>query len=182
MTFSPYNKSKCYANINTLSKAVYNAIFEFVLYKIQRSLRPEQNRNYISINILDIFGFENFDVNSFEQFCINFTNEKLLKLYNKYVFEKEMEILKEDGLFEQVSSIKAPTNEAVIEVISGKLSLFSIINDLTMPQQFKDSDIIQSFESKLANSAYLKFDKIQKTKFIIIHSQCSVKYDIDGFK
>lgn len=93
-----------------------------------------------------------------------------------------MEILKEDGLFEQVSSIKAPTNEAVIEVISGKLSLFSIINDLTMPQQFKDSDIIQSFESKLANSAFLKFDKIQKTKFIIIHSQCSVKYDIDGFK
>lgn len=51
-----------------------------------------------------------------------------------------------------------------------------------MPQQFKDSDIIQSFESKLANSAFLKFDKIHKTKFIIVHSQCNVKYDIEGFK
>lgn len=42
-------------------------------------------------------------------------------------------------------NIKAPTNDGVIEIISGKLSLFSIINDFTMPQQFKDYDIIQGF-------------------------------------
>lgn len=51
--------------MNTLSKAIYNAIFEFILMKIQKSLAPPQNKNYTSINILDIFGFENFDVNSF---------------------------------------------------------------------------------------------------------------------
>lgn len=56
-----------------------------------------------------------------------------------------MEILKEDGLYDQVANIKPPTNDAVIEVIAGKLSLFSIINDLTNHQQFKDSDIIQTF-------------------------------------
>jgi myosin heavy subunit len=84
-----------------LSKAIYNAIFEFILYKSQNSLKPQKStQNYISINILDIFGFENFEQNSFEQFCINFTNEKLLKLYNRYIFEREMEILEEDGLVE----------------------------------------------------------------------------------
>lgn len=51
-----------------------------------------------------------------------------------------------------------------------------------MPQQFKDSDIIQSFESKLGKSDSLLFDKIHKNKFTILHSQCNVKYEIDGFK
>jgi myosin heavy subunit len=93
LSYSPYNKSKCIANANTLSKAIYNGIFEFVLQKIQKSLKPDSkiypNFNaLLSINILDIFGFENFDTNSFEQLCINFTNEKLLKLYNQYVFER----------------------------------------------------------------------------------------------
>lgn len=47
-----------------------------------------------------------------------------------------------------------------------------------MPQQFKDNDIIQGFEGKLSNSPFLKFDKINKSKFIIVHSQCNVKYEI----
>lgn len=64
-TFSAYNKNKSYANTNTLAKAIYNAIFEFILYKIQISLKPTTNQNFNSINILDIFGFENFDNNSF---------------------------------------------------------------------------------------------------------------------
>ncbi len=59
-TFTAYNKNKCIANINTLSKAIYNAIFEFILFKIQKSLEPAKAKNYLSINILDIFGFENF--------------------------------------------------------------------------------------------------------------------------
>ena len=63
-----------------------------------------------------------------------------------------MKILEEDGLADQIRSIKPPANDAIIEVISGKLSLFSIINDLTMPQQFKDSDIIQGFQNKLSKS------------------------------
>lgn len=86
-----------------------------------------------------------------------------------------MEILKEDGLYEQVANIKPPTNDAIIEVISGKLSLFSIINDYTMPLQFKDMDIISGFETKI-KSPQLKFDKLNRTKYILVHSQCNVKY------
>jgi len=57
-TLSPYTKNKCYANINTLAKAIYNEIFEFILMKIQRSLVPVKDLGcYTSINILDIFGF-----------------------------------------------------------------------------------------------------------------------------
>lgn len=93
-----------------------------------------------------------------------------------------MSILKEDGLDQHISSIKAPTNEAIIETISGKISLFSIINDNTTTAQFKDADMINGFQKKFDKSSCIEFDKINKNKFVILHSQCNVKYDIDGFK
>jgi myosin heavy subunit len=62
-------------------------VFEFIIYKVQRALNPHTSDPLNSINLLDIFGFENFGDNSLEQLCINFTNEKLLKQYNRYVFE-----------------------------------------------------------------------------------------------
>eukprot|EP00919_Chromeraceae_sp_WS-2016_P013989 GHVR01032999.1.p1 GENE.GHVR01032999.1~~GHVR01032999.1.p1 ORF type:complete len:118 (+),score=9.83 GHVR01032999.1:4260-4613(+) len=93
-----------------------------------------------------------------------------------------MEILKEDGLESQIVHIKAPTNDEIIDLISGKLSLFSIINDLTMPQQYKDEDMIQGFNNKLKGQKYLKFDKINNKKFMVIHSQCDVYYNVNGFK
>jgi hypothetical protein len=54
-----------------------------IIYKIHRALNPSATEKLNSINLLDIFGFENFSDNSLEQLCINFTNEKLLKQYNK---------------------------------------------------------------------------------------------------
>jgi len=51
-----------------------------------------------------------------------------------------------------------------------------------MPQQFKDKDMVQGFENKLGTSPYLKFDILNKSKFVIVHSQCNVKYEIEGFK
>jgi myosin-7 len=83
---------------------------------------------------------------------------------------------------EQAANIKPPTNDLIIEMISGKLSLFSIINDNTTTQQFKDSDIIQGFEAKLSKYHSLKFDKFHRNDFTILHSQCNVRYSIDGFK
>ena len=102
-------------------------------------------------------------------------------MYNQYVFEREMKILKEDGLDQHISQIKAPTNEIIIDTISGKVSLFSIINDNTMPAQFKEADMINGFQ-KIPKTGCLDFDKHNKNKFIILHSQCNVKYDIEGFK
>ena len=63
-----------------------------------------------------------------------------------------MILLKEDGLGEEIKNINPPANDHIIDIIAGKLSLFSIINDLTMPKQFTDKDIIQGFENKLGKS------------------------------
>lgn len=116
--FKPYSKAGCIGNRNTICKAIYNAMFEFIIYKIQKALNPVTTEKLSSINLLDIFGFENFGDNSLEQLCINFTNEKLLKQYNKYVFENEMVILKEDGLEKEIENIRPPTNDDVISLLS----------------------------------------------------------------
>lgn len=65
-----------------------------------------------------------------------------------------------------------PTNDQIINLISGKLSLFSVINDKTNPQQFKDEDIMHSFQKEFKEKLFIKFDKIHKKKFLIVHSQC----------
>lgn len=73
-SYKAYSKEGCIANRNTLCKAVYNAAFEFIVHKIQQALNPPDASQLTSINLLDIFGFENFKENSLEQLCINFTN------------------------------------------------------------------------------------------------------------
>lgn len=72
--FKAYSRSGCLANRNTLAKALYNSVFEFIIYKVQIALNPSSTESLSSINLLDIFGFENFGENSLEQLCINFTN------------------------------------------------------------------------------------------------------------
>ncbi len=60
-------------NRNTLAKALYNRMFDYIIEKMNDRLSVKQD-GFKSIGLLDIFGFENFQLNSFEQLCINFTN------------------------------------------------------------------------------------------------------------
>lgn len=93
-----------------------------------------------------------------------------------------MIILREDGLEKEIKDINPPTNDNVISLLSGKLSLFSIINDNTPNVQFKDEDMIAGFQRDYGKNPLLRFDLIKKNNFTIVHSQCEVTYNIDGFK
>lgn len=90
-----------------------------------------------------------------------------------------MDILKEDGLEQHIGGLVPPSNNALINLISGKLSLFSIINDMTLPQ-FKDQDIMHGF-NKL-ESQHLAFDKLKPQLFTLSHTPCPVTYSILNFK
>lgn len=69
-------KDECVASRDALAKLLYDRTFSFLVEWINSKLMPHQV-DFKSIGLLDIFGFENFESNSFEQLCINFTNEKL---------------------------------------------------------------------------------------------------------
>ena len=68
-----------------LSKHLYAHLFEWVVAQINQSLSSQQSHDQTFIGVLDIYGFEVFSINSFEQFCINYANEKLQQQFNQVV-------------------------------------------------------------------------------------------------
>lgn len=98
--------SKCSESRDTLAKAIYNNCFDWLVKRMNFTTEPTKEtliqleNNRLEIGLLDIFGFECMKFNSIEQFCINFTNEKLQKIYLNFVFDLEEQIFKEEGLGE----------------------------------------------------------------------------------
>jgi len=98
-------------NKDALSKQLFNNLFDWLVIMMNKTIEPE-NVNEASfedvaktVGLLDIFGFENFALNNYEQMCINYVNEKLHKLYIAAIFEAECVELKEEGLGHMVDAI-----------------------------------------------------------------------------
>lgn len=102
-----------------LIKAVYGAAFDYVVERVNSSIfNDEAEQGKASIGVLDIFGFETFKVNSFEQLCINYTNEALQQQFNKYVFKLEQQEYEKEGIMWKF--IAFPDNQDVLDLIDKK--------------------------------------------------------------
>ncbi|XP_018568271.1 myosin heavy chain 95F isoform X2 [Anoplophora glabripennis] len=101
---------------DALAKAIYSNLFDYIVNRINQSI-PFQSSSYY-IGVLDIAGFEFFTVNSFEQFCINYCNEKLQQFFNERILKHEQELYKREGL--NVPEITYIDNQDCIDVIETK--------------------------------------------------------------
>lgn len=101
---------------DALAKAIYSRLFDRIVALINQSI-PFQASNFY-IGVLDIAGFEYFTVNSFEQFCINYCNEKLQKFFNDNILKNEQELYKSEGL--NVPEITFTDNQDIIDLIEAK--------------------------------------------------------------
>ncbi len=87
--------------LEAFMKAVYGALFDYLVAEINQFIQQSRNNKKIAsyIGVLDIFGFESFATNSFEQLCINYCNESLQQQFNMQVFKEEQEIYKKEGMY-----------------------------------------------------------------------------------
>ena len=117
--------------LDALSKEIYARMFKHVVRAVNKTLAPEDDRaeeNFIGI--LDIFGFEIFVENSFEQLLINYANEMLQNLFNEHVFKNEAKIYEDEGI--SIEHIEFPDNQPCVELIDAdyKHAVFGILGQL----------------------------------------------------
>lgn len=141
-----------------------------------------KDKSRFSIGLLDIFGFEVFKNNSFEQLCINFANEKLQQLYISYVFKAEINEFIKEGLKEYLFELTFKDNQNIIDLLEGPpLGIFNLLDEASSVAS-TDENLLNSMIKHHKNTENFKTPKGSRFNFIIIHTARDVEYNISGFR
>ncbi|SPJ08884.1 myosin B [Plasmodium sp. DRC-Itaito] len=163
----------------SISKDIYNKIFEYITKRINNFLNSNKElENFIGI--LDIFGFEIFVKNSLEQLLINIANEEIHNIYLFVVYEKESNLYKKEGII--IDSVKYTNNESIIDLLRGKTSIISILEDNCLAPGKKDESIVSVYTNKFSKNEHYSICKKDITaSFVIKHTVSDVTYSISNF-
>uniref|UniRef100_A0A2K6SIL0 Myosin VC n=1 Tax=Saimiri boliviensis boliviensis TaxID=39432 RepID=A0A2K6SIL0_SAIBB len=164
---------------DALAKKIYAHLFHFIVESINQALQFS-GKQHTFIGVLDIYGFETFDVNSFEQFCINYANEKLQQQFNMHVFKLEQEeYMKEDIPW---TLIDFYDNQPVIDLIEAKMGILELLDEECLLPHGTDENWLQKLYNNFVNKNPL-FEKprMSNTSFVIQHFADKVEYKCEGF-
>lgn len=166
---------------DSVSKFVYNCVFDWLVRKINESLKENDDSKVKTfIGVLDIYGFEHFKKNSFEQFCINYANEKLQQEFNQHVFKLEQEEYVKEGI--KWSFIDFNDNKDCIDLIEGKLGVLSLLDEESKLPAGGDDSLINKLHKQCTENKYFEKPRFNSNKaFAVRHYANTVVYDIDGF-
>ncbi|XP_053198226.1 myosin-6-like [Scomber japonicus] len=173
-----------YYSIGALSKSVYEKMFLWMVVRINQSLETKQPRQYF-IGVLDIAGFEIFDYNTFEQLCINYTNEKLQQFFNHHMFVLEQEEYKKEGIVWEFIDFGMDL-AACIELIEKPMGIMSILEEECMFPKASDATFkAKLYDNHLGKSANFQKPRIVKGKpeahFSLVHYAGTVDYNISNW-
>uniref|UniRef100_A0A4X1TKA4 Unconventional myosin-X n=1 Tax=Sus scrofa TaxID=9823 RepID=A0A4X1TKA4_PIG len=161
---------------DSLAMALYARCFEWVIKKINSRIKGKDD--FKSIGILDIFGFENFEVNHFEQFNINYANEKLQEYFNKHIFSLEqLEYSREGLVWEDIDWID---NGECLDLIEKKLGLLALINEESHFPQATDGTLLEKLHNQHANNHFYVKPRVAVNNFGVKHYAGEVQYDVRG--
>ncbi|XP_053866522.1 unconventional myosin-Ie-like isoform X2 [Malaclemys terrapin pileata] len=166
---------------DALAKALYSRLFDYLVDAVNKAMQKDYEE--YNVGVLDIYGFEIFQKNGFEQFCINFVNEKLQQIFIELTLKAEQEEYVQEGI--RWSPIDYFNNKIVCDLIESKVNppgLMSILDDVCATMHAKGEGADQSLLQKLqmAVGTHQHFNSWNKG-FIIHHYAGKVSYDVEGF-
>ncbi|XP_068459809.1 unconventional myosin-Va-like [Clinocottus analis] len=175
----PVSKMNAVNSRDALAKHIYARLFSWIVCSINNALKSAAKQHSF-IGVLDIYGFETFDVNSFEQFCINYANEKLQQQFNLHVFKLEQEeYLKEEIPW---TLIDFYDNQPCIDLIEAKLGVLDLLDEeCKMPKGSDDTWAQKMYNTLLKQKALFDKPRLSNRAFIIHHFADKVEYQCEGF-
>ncbi|XP_049577988.1 unconventional myosin-Vc isoform X2 [Syngnathus scovelli] len=174
----PLHKDRVVNSRDALAKRIYAHLFDCVINKINKALQVP-GKQHAFIGVLDIYGFETFDINSFEQFCINYANEKLQQQFNLHVFKLEQEeYMKEDIPW---TLIDFYDNQPVIDLIEAKMGILDLLDEECLFPQGTDQSWLQKLYNYLDGNPLFERPKLSNETFVIQHFADKVEYQCKGF-
>ncbi|XP_069042124.1 unconventional myosin-Vb [Lepisosteus oculatus] len=167
---------------DALAKHVYGQLFSWVVRRLNAALRAPQRTPKSFIGVLDIYGFEMFERNSFEQFCINYANEKLQQQFTQRVFQLEQEEYVREGI--PWSRVEFSDNQPCIALIEGPLGVLDLLDEeCRMPKGSDESWARKLYEQQQNQNPNPHFRKprMSDAAFVILHFADTVQYECEGF-
>nr|XP_012462930.1 unnamed protein product [Gossypium raimondii] len=163
---------------DALAKSIYAGLFEWLVEQINKSLAVGKRLTGRSISILDIYGFESFDRNSFEQFCINYANERLQQHFNRHLFKLEQEEYIQDGI--DWAKVDFDDNQDCLHLFEKKpLGLLSLLNEESTFPNGTDYTFANKLKQHLNSNPCFKGER--EKAFTVSHFAGEVTYDTTGF-
>uniref|UniRef100_A0A8C0DEB4 Myosin-16 n=1 Tax=Balaenoptera musculus TaxID=9771 RepID=A0A8C0DEB4_BALMU len=179
------NMEQCQNSIGALGKAIYDKMFKWLVVRINKTLDTKMQRQFF-IRVLDIAGFEIFEFNSFEQLCINFTNEKLQQFFNHHMFVLKQEEYKKEGI-EWVFIDFGLDLQACVDLLEKPMGIFSILEEQCVFPKATDATFKAAlYDNHLGKSSNFFKPKGSKGKgpeahFELVHYAGTVGYNITGW-
>uniref|UniRef100_A0A8B9Z559 Myosin IXA n=1 Tax=Buteo japonicus TaxID=224669 RepID=A0A8B9Z559_9AVES len=181
----PYKLAEAVTVRNSMAKSLYSALFDWIVFRINHALLNskdmEESTKTLSIGVLDIFGFEDYENNSFEQFCINFANERLQHYFNQHIFKLEQEEYRAEGI--SWHNIDYIDNSGCINLISKKpTGLLHLLDEESNFPQATNQTLLDKFKRQHEGNSYIEFPAVMEPAFIIKHYAGKVKYRVKDFR
>ncbi|XP_030631996.1 myosin Ic, paralog b isoform X1 [Chanos chanos] len=191
---SPLNQEQAASARDALSKAIYGRTFTWLVNKINASLEFKDSsfssKNASVIGLLDIYGFEVFQNNSFEQFCINYCNEKLQQLFIELTLKSEQDEYEAEGItWEPVQYFN---NKIICDLVEEKFKgIISILDEECLrPGDASDITFLEKLEDTVGGHPHFVTHKLADGKtrkvmgreeFRLLHYAGEVNYNVNGF-
>uniref|UniRef100_A0A8C7ZS13 Myosin IIIB n=1 Tax=Oryzias sinensis TaxID=183150 RepID=A0A8C7ZS13_9TELE len=167
---------------DAMSKALYGRLFSWIVNRINSLLQPDlsgRDESCMNVGILDIFGFENFKKNSFEQLCINIANEQIQFYFNQHIFALEQMEYQSEGV--DASLVEYEDNRPILDMFLQKpMGLLSLLDEESRFPQATDQTLVDKFEDNL-RCKYFWIPKRVELCFGIQHYAGKVMYSVNGF-